>query len=215
MASTFQFYTYNGKPLTPLEYAFIQEYMKTKNVPLSVERAGYRSGKCTDELEKLIANTKQDKDLQSADKDQLTNLPQGTNTKDKQDKEKLYAELPSTKNKDEKEKLYAGLRVAGNRLLARDYIREEILHRFEQIEQESIAKPTEILQFYTSVMRGEVLDQFGIEASLDTRIKAANELAKQQIEIPMKLEQKNIQNNIGSIQINFVSRDNSSSDCTT
>lgn len=193
MASTFQFYTYNGKPLSPLEYAFIQEYMKTKNVPLSVERAGYRSGKCTDELEKLIANTKQDKDT-----DQV-NLPQEINTKDKQDKEKLYA----------------GLRVAGNRLLSRDYVREEILHRFEQIEQESIAKPTEILQFYTSVMRGEVLDQFGIEASLDTRIKAANELAKQQIEIPMKLEQKNIQNNIGSIQINFVSRDNSSSDCTT
>ena len=55
-------------------------------------------------------------------------------------------------------------------------------------------------------MRGEVLDQFGIEASLDTRIKAANELAKQQIEIPLKLEQKNITNNIGSIQLNFIPR---------
>lgn len=207
MASTFQFYTYNGKPLTPLEYAFIQEYMKTKNVPLSAERAGYRSGICKNELDKLTTNTK-DKELKQVD------------NKDKEvlcfDKDKNKKELPiGADTEQEKKRKYEGLLRAGYNLLNRDKVREEILHRFEQIEQESIAKPTEILQFYTSVMRGEVLDQFGIEASLDTRIKAANELAKQQIEIPMKLEQKNIQNNIGSIQINFVSRDNSSSDCTT
>ena len=94
----------------------------------------------------------------------------------------------------------------GSALLNREYIREEISYRLQQIEDEKIAKPAEILQFYTSVMRGEVLDQFGIEASLDTRIKAANELAKQQIEIPMKLEQKNVTNNIGSITLNFIPR---------
>lgn len=90
-------------------------------------------------------------------------------------------------------------------LLERDYIREEVQARLQQIEDEKIAKPTEILQFYTSVMRGELLDQFGIEASLDTRIKAANELAKQQIELPMKLEQKN-SSNVGSITLNFLPR---------
>jgi len=91
-------------------------------------------------------------------------------------------------------------------LLARDKIRAEISAQIEARESAKIAKPTEILQFYTSVMRGEVLDQFGIEASLDTRIKAANELAKHQIELPMKLEQKNITNNIGSITLNFIPR---------
>jgi hypothetical protein len=55
-------------------------------------------------------------------------------------------------------------------------------------------------------MRGEVLDQFGIEASIDTRIKAANELAKHQIEIPLKLQQKENSNNIGSITLNFIPR---------
>ena len=55
-------------------------------------------------------------------------------------------------------------------------------------------------------MRGEVLDQFGIEASIDTRIKAANELAKHQIEIPLKLEQKQNTNNIGSVTLNFIPR---------
>lgn len=91
-------------------------------------------------------------------------------------------------------------------LLSRDKIRSEISARLQAIEDKKIAKATEVLQFYTSVMRGEVLDQFGIEASLDTRLKAANELAKHQIEIPMKLEQKNITNNIGSITLNFLPR---------
>ena len=91
-------------------------------------------------------------------------------------------------------------------LLARDYVAEEVKFRLQQIEDEKIASATEVLQFYTSVMRGQVLDQFGIEASLDTRIKAANELAKHKIELPMKLEQKNITNNIGSITLNFIPR---------
>lgn len=94
----------------------------------------------------------------------------------------------------------------GSALLRRDYILEEIQHRLQAMEDAKIADATEVLQFYTSVMRGEVLDQFGIEASLDTRIKAANELAKHKIEIPLKLEQKNMSNNIGSITLNFLPR---------
>lgn len=94
----------------------------------------------------------------------------------------------------------------GGALLARDDIKQEILAQIAAKEEALIAKPNEIMQFYTSVMRGEVLDQFGIEASIDTRIKAANELAKHQIEIPLKLEQKNLSNNIGSITLNFLPR---------
>lgn len=91
-------------------------------------------------------------------------------------------------------------------LLRKSKISEEIQRRIKQQEDERVADATEILQFYTSVMRGQVLDQFGIEASLDTRIKAANELAKHKIEMPLKLEQKNITNNIGTIQLNFLPR---------
>lgn len=91
-------------------------------------------------------------------------------------------------------------------LLRKPKIQREISRRRAEMESKRIASATEILQFYTSVMRGEVLDQFGIEASLDTRIKSANELAKHQIEMPMKLEQKNITNNIGTIQLNFLPR---------
>ena len=71
---------------------------------------------------------------------------------------------------------------------------QEISRQIKERDAKKIAAPTEILQFYTSVMRGEVLDQFGIE------------LAKHQIERPLKLEQKNVCNNIGSIQINILPR---------
>lgn len=98
-------------------------------------------------------------------------------------------------------------------LLSREKIRKEIQARLAAREDARIAKASEILQFYTSVMRGEILDQFGIEASLDTRIKAANELARHQIELPMKLEQKNTAN-IGSITLNFIPRQNVPSICT-
>lgn len=91
-------------------------------------------------------------------------------------------------------------------LLEREHIREEINWRLQQIEDRKIADSTEVLRFYTSVMRGEVLDQFGIECSVDTRIKAANELAKHLIELPMKLEQKNNANAVGSITLNFIPR---------
>lgn len=91
-------------------------------------------------------------------------------------------------------------------LLGKSAVSEEIKSRIKAMDDAKIADATEILQFYTSVMRGEVLDQFDIEASLDTRIKAANELAKHKIELPMKLEQKNITNNIGTIQLNFLPR---------
>ena len=94
----------------------------------------------------------------------------------------------------------------GSDLLRKSKIQQEIERRRKERESKRIASATEILQFYTSVMRGEVLDQFGIEASLDTRIKSANELAKHQIEMPLKLEQKNITNNIGTIQLNFIPR---------
>lgn len=104
----------------------------------------------------------------------------------------------------------AAFATQASALLRNPDVNGEISYRLNMIEEAKVAKRTEILQFYTSVMRGEVLDQFGIEASIDTRIKAANELAKHLIEIPLRLEQKNISNNVGSITLNFLPRPESS-----
>lgn len=74
------------------------------------------------------------------------------------------------------------------RLLSKDYIAEEINYRLEKAKNESIADATEIMQYFTDVMRGKINDQFGLEASLSERTKAAQELAKRQIDIPQRLQ---------------------------
>lgn len=73
-------------------------------------------------------------------------------------------------------------------LLKKDYIAEEINHRLEEIKSQKTADAVEILEYLTSVMRGEIRDQFGLEAPLSERTKAAQELAKRQIDIPNKLD---------------------------
>lgn len=46
-------------------------------------------------------------------------------------------------------------RKIGSDLLKRDYIQEAIKERLEEIKSQRIADQTEVLEFYTSVMRGE------------------------------------------------------------
>ena len=73
-------------------------------------------------------------------------------------------------------------------LLAKPHIAEEIRYRLESAQADSIADAQEIMQYFTDVMRGKITDQFGLEASLSERTKAAQDLAKRQIDIPQKLQ---------------------------
>ena len=75
-----------------------------------------------------------------------------------------------------------------DKLLNKDYIAEEIRYRLEKAKTESIADATEIMQYFTDVMRGKITDAFGLDAPLSERTKAAQELAKRQIDIPNKLK---------------------------
>lgn len=63
-------------------------------------------------------------------------------------------------------------------LAGKDYIADEITYRLDQLKKATIADADEILQYLTSVMRGEVKDQFGLDAPLSERTRAAQELAK-------------------------------------
>ena len=48
----------------------------------------------------------------------------------------------------------------------------------ERIESDKIADIEEVMQYLTSVMRGEKKDQFDLDPALSERTKAASELAK-------------------------------------
>ncbi len=54
------------------------------------------------------------------------------------------------------------------------YIAERMAHQ----DKARVASADEVLQFYSAVIRGEVKDQFGLDASLADRIKAADSLMK-------------------------------------
>lgn len=63
-----------------------------------------------------------------------------------------------------------------------------IEERQKQIEDSRIASAAEIMQYFTSVMRGEVKDQFGLDAPLAERTKAAVELAKRKVDVAQKTD---------------------------
>lgn len=68
------------------------------------------------------------------------------------------------------------------KLLAKPKIQKEVQAQLALFKNECIAGAQEIMGFYTMVMRGEVKDQFELEATLADRLKAADALAKRQID---------------------------------
>ena len=87
------------------------------------------------------------------------------------------------------------------RLLSKSSIISEIEARKAEIHSATILSATDILELYSKIARGEVLDQFGLDASLRDRISAMNQLAKYQIEMPMKLAERQQQDREISIKL--------------
>ena len=66
----------------------------------------------------------------------------------------------------------------GGENLKKPEVSAYIAERLTEIESQRIATIDEVMKFYTSVMRGEEKDQFGLDASLTDRLKAGQELVK-------------------------------------
>ena len=88
------------------------------------------------------------------------------------------------------------LKSIGERVLKKDYIYDEILYRIDEMNAASIADEQEVMQYFTSVMRGEEKDQFGLDVSIADRTAAAKEIAKRIIDIPQKQADSSIQINL-------------------
>ena len=68
--------------------------------------------------------------------------------------------------------------VQGSRLLTNVKVAEYVDAINERLESDKIADIQEVMEYLTSVMRGEAKDQFDLDASLSERTRAASELAK-------------------------------------
>lgn len=69
-------------------------------------------------------------------------------------------------------------RVTGPENLSKPAVSEYITRRRAEMDKALIADSNEVLRFYSAVMRGEVKDQFGLDASLSDRLKAGDSLMK-------------------------------------
>lgn len=68
--------------------------------------------------------------------------------------------------------------VQGSQNLEKLSIKSYIAERINALDKTRIAKGEEVLEYLTKVMRGEEKDQFGLDASLQDRTKAAELLGK-------------------------------------
>ena len=85
-------------------------------------------------------------------------------------------------------KNYKSAAVEASKALNNPKVSQYIEERQKQIEDSRIASAAEIMQYFTSVMRGEVKDQFGLDAPLAERTKAAVELAKRKVDVAQKTD---------------------------
>lgn len=76
----------------------------------------------------------------------------------------------------------------GSENLAKPDVSAYIKSRLADIEAQHVATADEVMRFFSSVMRGEVKDQFGLDASLQDRLSAGKELMKRFSAIQDKAE---------------------------
>lgn len=105
------------------------------------------------------------------------------NARDAVEKAGYFHTVKDTKARNRKLSQY------GAALLKKPKIADEIGYRLRLLASRRIASAEEIMEYFTKVMRGEIKDQFGLDAPLSERTKAAQELAKRQIDIPQKLQE--------------------------
>ena len=71
-------------------------------------------------------------------------------------------------------------------MLKKPNVRKEITKLMAEQAKKTIADANEVMEYFTSVMRGEVKDQFGLDAPLTERTNAAKELAKRTVDVEQR-----------------------------
>ena len=71
-------------------------------------------------------------------------------------------------------------------MLNKPNIRKMVKQIMEERTKKTIAEANEVMEYFTSVMRGEVKDQFGLDAPLTERTNAAKELAKRPVDVDLR-----------------------------
>lgn len=103
-------------------------------------------------------------------------------------------QLPEGKKKEQKKQHY--IIDKSRELNAKPHIQAELRKRLEIRRLEDSARSGEVMFFLSEVMRGHIKDQFGLDAPLSERTRAAVELAKRTIDLENKLNGEKTNPNI-------------------
>ncbi len=76
----------------------------------------------------------------------------------------------------------------GSRLLTNVMVASEISRLNEKKEKKAIMDAQEVMELFSAIARGEVKDQFGLDATLSDRLKAMNEIAKRTVDIDNRIK---------------------------
>lgn len=79
---------------------------------------------------------------------------------------------------------------SGMSMLNKPAVQKEYWKQMEQVREHDVADATEVMKYFTQVMRGEIKDQFGLDASLSDRTSAARELAKRTVDMENRMQGK-------------------------
>ncbi len=112
--------------------------------------------------------------------------------------------IPNEKKRKQAEDAF--LRGRAKDVNALPAVQQELKKRLEIQRLRDSARAGEVMFFLSEVMRGNIKDQFGLDAPLSERTRAAVELAKRTIDLENKLNGKETNPNI-QISINW-SREN-------
>lgn len=77
---------------------------------------------------------------------------------------------------------------AASQLLRKERIQNEIARLMQKKEEHAVMSAQEVMEMFTKIANGEIKDQFGLDASLNDRIKALQELAKRTIDIENRIK---------------------------
>lgn len=69
-------------------------------------------------------------------------------------------------------------RTNASKLLTNTNVKAYIAERMKEIQTEKTADLEEVIRFFSSVMRGEVKDQFDLDATISDRLSAGRELMR-------------------------------------
>lgn len=126
-------------------------------------------------------------------------------------REKRFCELYVEKGNGTQAIMEAGFNISNPssagvyacKLLKEERVQKEIKRLQKICEEDTIADAKEVMQFFTDIMRGKVKDQFGLEASLAERAKAAQEVAKRTIDLDNKLKSLQQGDNTVTIKLDW------------